>query len=544
MLSVRKGTTKRCCYGVCKSDTRYKSFQTNRFYFINFPKPCLEYRKKIIKSSSKLHIKACAKCAKCELWVKKCGRSDRGFRSIDDVTKDTYICSLHFLGESGPTEQNPDPLSYQEFQHIDKSINKVPKARTSLSEKYNRVDMKKANGLEYRKIDDILPDAQTSVTHGGVHNVIDDNTCFVEQILPDQTSDMSMTLGDIHREETRKHTRAIEIQTDSIKMRNKIIQVKLQKNSAMEKFIISIRSDEKRCIFYTSLHFEQIQALHRFLSPACENLDYWGSRESKHENSENNSKYKFTSLQQLILVLLRLRMGYLTEDLAYKFDISTGFVSKICTTWIYFLYNEFTTQLKPFMFPSRKTIAETLPKIFRSIKNIRVIVDCVEFFCQSPSNFEHQGNLYSSYKAHTTFKVLIGCTPNGCLSFVSDAFEGSISDPEIFKRSKIADLLQPGDVVLADRGFTVHDVVEAKQAHLNIPPFLNGRDRLTAQEEILTKKIAKQRIYVEHVIGRIKNFRLLSTVLLLNMRPIMSQIIFICACLVNFQTPIVFDELN
>lgn len=235
---------------------------------------------------------------------------------------------------------------------------------------------------------------------------------------------MSTTSGDINCEESRKHTRTIEIQTDSTRMRNKIIQVKLQKNSAMEKFINSIRRDEKKCIFYTSLNFEQIQALHRFLSPACENLDYWGSRESKHESSENNSKYKLTSLQQLILVLLRLRMGYLIEDLAYNFDISTGFVSKICTTWIYFLYNEFTTQFKPFMFPSRKTIAETLPKIFRYIKNIRVIVDCAEFFCQSPSNFEHQGNLYSSYKAHTTFKVLIGCTPNGCVSFVSDASEG------------------------------------------------------------------------------------------------------------------------
>ncbi|XP_046612867.1 uncharacterized protein LOC124301615 [Neodiprion virginianus] len=103
-------------------------------------------------------------------------------------------------------------------------------------------------------------------------------------------------------------------------------------------------------------------------------------------------------------------------------------------------------------------------------------------------------------------------------------------------------LLQPGDVVLADRGFTVHDIVEAKQAHLNIPPFLNGRDRLTPQEEMSPKKIAKQRIYVEHVIGRIKKFRLLQTVLPLNMRTLMSQIIFVCACLVNFQTPLVFDE--
>ena len=90
------------------------------------------------------------------------------------------------------------------------------------------------------------------------------------------------------------------------------------------------------------------------MKPACQNLDYWGSRESKHERSENNSKYKLTSLEQFILVLLRLHMGYLIEDLAYNFDISTGFVSKIFTTWIYFLYNEFTTQLKPFMFPSKK----------------------------------------------------------------------------------------------------------------------------------------------------------------------------------------------
>ncbi|XP_046588329.1 uncharacterized protein LOC124293084 isoform X3 [Neodiprion lecontei] len=493
MLSVRKGTTKRCCYGVCKSDTRYNSFKGNTYYFINFPKPCLEYRKKIIKSSSKLHIKACAKCAKCELWVKKCGRSDRGFRSIDDVTKDTYICSLHFHGESGPTEKNPDPLSYQEFQQIDKSIDKVVKVRTSLFEKYKRAAMEGENESEKTKINNISTVAQKSTAHEEIFNVPDDTACFIQQILPDQSAEMRILEEETNCEGTNKFT-TIEIQTDSIKMRNKSVQVKLQKNSAVEKFVNAIRIDEKKCIFYTSLNFEQILALHRFLSPACDNLEYWGNRETKNKSCENSNKYKLTSMQQLILVLLRLRMGYLIEDLAYKFDVSTGFVSKICTTWIYFLHNEFTTQLKPFMFPSRKTIAETLPKIFRSIKNIRVIVDCAEFFCQSPTNFEHQ------------------------------------------------DLLQPGDVVLADRGFTVHDIVEAKQAHLNIPPFLNGRDRLTPQEEMLTKKIAKQRIYVEHVIGRIKKFRLLQTVLPLNMRTLMSQIIFVCACLVNFQTPLVFDE--
>lgn len=38
------------------------------------------------------------KISKSTLWVKKCGRSDRGFESIDDVTKDTYFYSLPFRG--------------------------------------------------------------------------------------------------------------------------------------------------------------------------------------------------------------------------------------------------------------------------------------------------------------------------------------------------------------------------------------------------------------------------------------------------------------
>ena len=46
-----------------------------------------------------------------------------------------------------------------------------------------------------------------------------------------------------------------------------------------------------------------------------------------------------------------------------------------------------------------------------------------------------------------------------------------------------------------------------EKASLNIPPFLNGRKCLMAQEEMETKRIAKQRIYIEHAIGRIKQFR-------------------------------------
>ena len=44
---------------------------------------------------------------KCVKWAKACSRV--GFDE-SRVTKDTYICSLHFVGGKGPTPAHPDPI--------------------------------------------------------------------------------------------------------------------------------------------------------------------------------------------------------------------------------------------------------------------------------------------------------------------------------------------------------------------------------------------------------------------------------------------------
>lgn len=328
-----------------------------------------------------------------------------------------------------------------------------------------------------------------------------------------------------------------ESQTFQVKMKHQTTQTKMA--TSIVNFMDSLKMNDKKCLFYTGLKHLQLIALFNFLSPACENLTFWTG---KSKNTKNNiDKRKLKPFEQLVLVLARLRAGLLVQDMSLRFEISTGLISKTVQTWIQFLNNEFCTHLKPLMFPSRKIISENLPKTFKSMKNIRALFDCTEFRCQSPSNFEHQGNLYSAYKAHTTFKVFVACTPNDSICFVSDVYEGSISDREIFIRSQFVEALEPGDLVIGDRGFTVHDIVEQKRAHLNIPPFLNGRSCLSQQEECETKRIAKQRIYIEHAIGRMKQFRILQRNLPLNMRGLINPLIFVCSCLANFQEPIVLD---
>ena len=44
---------------------------------------------------------------KCERWIRACRREGFG---DDKVTKHTYICSMHFIGGSGPTVEHPDPI--------------------------------------------------------------------------------------------------------------------------------------------------------------------------------------------------------------------------------------------------------------------------------------------------------------------------------------------------------------------------------------------------------------------------------------------------
>ena len=76
-------------------------------------------------------------------------------------------------------------------------------------------------------------------------------------------------------------------------------------------------------------------------------------------------------------------------------------------------------------------------------------------------------------KTHTTFKSLIGIAPSGHITFISQLYAGSISDRELTVRSGLLNLpFDQGDVVMADKGFTISDLLEPIGVGLNIPHFL------------------------------------------------------------------------
>ena len=166
------------------------------------------------------------------------------------------------------------------------------------------------------------------------------------------------------------------------------------------------------------------------------------------------------------------------------------------TIYIQLMYEMFR-QMEKFMLSFKEFLQKFLPRVFKTMRNVRCSIDCTEFRVETSRNFAQQGNTYSSYKHANTFKCLIAVTPNGGCCFVSELFEGNISDVRIFEESGIMKDMEPCDILLMDREFTVQDLVNPLQAHIKISAFLKGRNSLSAAEELSTRKITKARVHVE-----------------------------------------------
>ncbi|XP_077557427.1 uncharacterized protein LOC144172661 [Haemaphysalis longicornis] len=172
-------------------------------------------------------------------------------------------------------------------------------------------------------------------------------------------------------------------------------------------------------------------------------------------------------------------------------------------------------------------------------KKTRVILDATEIRCAVPSSLALQSSTYSQYKSANTFKGLIGIMPSGQLSFVSELYTGCMSDRECVIQSGFLDLsFDEGDVVMADKGFKIADLLEEKGVSLNIPPFLqNGK--LSEQEVRETQEIASLRIHVERRIQRIKAFHIFDRPVPLTLAPVVTQIWTVVAVLTNLQSDLI-----
>ncbi|CAN8013760.1 unnamed protein product [Ixodes persulcatus] len=251
----------------------------------------------------------------------------------------------------------------------------------------------------------------------------------------------------------------------------------------------SLREDDAKVLFYTGLgSFSVLFAVFQFV-------------ESVVKHTAQNGLEKF---QEFLVFLMKLKWNFPVQDLAYRFGVSDSTVSRIFEKWLHAAFWRLKSQI---VWPSRRDIQSTMPQAFFDSfgQKVAVIIDCFEIKIERPSSLLPRSETWSQYKNSNTGKFLIGISPQGVITYISEGWGGRTSDKHITENCGLLDLLSQGDVVLADRGFDIADTLSLYCAKLHVPAFTKGKKQLSALEIESTRKLANVRIHVERVIGLVRN---------------------------------------
>ena len=119
---------------------------------------------------------------------------------------------------------------------------------------------------------------------------------------------------------------------------------------------------------------------------------------------------------------------------------------------------------------------------------------------------------------------------------------GSISDKELFLKSDIIKLLEPGDVIMADRGFLIKKELEKVGCSLITPHYLANKIQFTSTEKSENKCVAHHQVHIERAIGKIKVYKYFEGAISNCSLKTANKYFFIVAFLVNFGNPLINPE--
>ncbi|XP_068692438.1 uncharacterized protein [Montipora foliosa] len=107
---------------------------------------------------------------------------------------------------------------------------------------------------------------------------------------------------------------------------------------------------------------------------------------------------KLSPANVFLLIMMKIRLYLLKQDLAYRFNISASAVSNLLNAGV-----PAVTQKLSFLvrWPAKEEVIRTLPSVFKpSFRKCRVIIDCTEVFCERARNLTLRALTWSNYKHH------------------------------------------------------------------------------------------------------------------------------------------------
>ncbi|XP_061179874.1 uncharacterized protein LOC133188453 [Saccostrea echinata] len=437
-------------------------------------------------------------------WIDRCRRADREYNSND------RICSCHF--KDGRKENGPTIFVYSKNNcfpdFVEPKRRKITETETegTLNTEQPRQAELNHNDHDYAVSGSTEEgfDGECAMTtsqcEGGIHADHSYTAYFPE--ASKESVDLAERVKELQRE------------LESLKLKKQAFT------------ICNIIQDPDKMLLYTSFPSEVFNILVSLLERMAPFQYYNGWTVQGISTSD-----------QLLMTLMKLRLNLRDLDLAERFNTSKSTVSNILNTYVTALHEIlFEGVMKAVGIPSQLKCKGSMPKSFEEFSSARIAMDATEITQDVPSDMNNQSLSYSNYKSRHTVKAVTCVAPNGALVYCSELYPGSTSDAAIVDHCGVLDMLKPGDMILADKGFNIFDKLPPGVT-LNIPPFLSSKCHFTKEEAQLCYKIGRSRIHVERANERIKNYRILDHIPA-QYRHLATKIFQLCVALVNLQAPL------
>ena len=368
-------------------------------------------------------------------WIKNINRKDPNTGKLWNPTYNDRVCSIHFINGK-PTKENPDPCLH--MGHDSTTLHKKPRPHVIRGEpvikkrKLSKVTISSEPTTSESFDNESISSSQYIYTAEAIHN---------ESVLTEHSYALGTDVLDIVKDDSTNNENKNE-QTSNLtymvyQLKHRIVelerQLQISKNTKKHHRIgyDQILKNDKKIKYYTGLPSREVfNLLYDYVHPKVEKMAYW--RGTKHViGSKRIRKFikspkkfgpsrKLSIKDELLMVLMKLRLGLMNEDLSDRFGTTTSVVSSIFNTWIKVLAKCLRGMIH---YPDKISARENLPDCFKnSYPNLRCTIDCTEFFIERPRDLSLQALTWSDYKKHNTAKVLIGISPRGSISFVSKAW--------------------------------------------------------------------------------------------------------------------------
>lgn len=281
------------------------------------------------------------------------------------------------------------------------------------------------------------------------------------------------------------------------------------------KFLEQITRKEVRFQRFIGLNFKQLDLLTQKIEPLWHIAEYDRLKQkSRKRKIGAGHPYELETIRDKIVTVLLYYKQYFTQEfLGEIVGIDQANISRLLKKMLPLVEEAADSELKNYLTQAKEVCKKrisTFEELIREFPDLRDLSsDATEQPVYRATNYDRQKKHYSGKTKQHTMKTQITTSANGRIVDVSDSYPGSVHDKTVIDQEQTIKKIDERVPHRFDSGY--QGIATDNPNHYLIVPVKKPKNKeLTALEKEHNRANSKRRVVAEHIISRLKKFRILS----------------------------------